>query len=74
MICPECGNECGRDEVHNGVAMMYGPYGCSCGWSEWPEYDTRKVNPIQNGGRIDSRGGWTRIGDHTLAGKEAQGD
>lgn len=39
MDCPKCGKQCGRDEVHNGVAMLYGPWGCMCGWSEWEEYD-----------------------------------
>jgi hypothetical protein len=40
--CPHCGVPCGRDEVHNGVAMIHGPWGCgSCGWSERPEYDCR---------------------------------
>lgn len=40
MDCPKCGNECNRDEVDVGVGIMYGPYGCCCGWSEWPEYDS----------------------------------
>jgi len=53
MLCPECGRECGRDEVHNGVCMLYGPWGCSCGWSEDSNYSH---NPDP---RIDSRGGYT---------------
>lgn len=53
MICPRCGSECGRDEVHNGVTMLYGPYGCSCGWSEDDRYSD---NPDPH---IDSMGGFT---------------
>lgn len=60
MTCPACGNEVGRDEVHNGIAMIYGPYGCACGWSEWEEYDTRSGPKKVKDGYIDSRGGWTR--------------
>ena len=41
-VCPHCGSSCSRDEAHNGVAMLYGPWGCgNCGWSEYPEYDSR---------------------------------
>lgn len=40
MRCPRCGEDCDRDSVHNGVAMIYGPWGCpSCRWSECEEYD-----------------------------------
>ena len=42
MTCPNCGDDCSRDEVHNGVAMLYGPWGCSCGWSEDPFYNVRE--------------------------------
>jgi hypothetical protein len=53
-MCPKCGSPCGRDEVHNGVAMLYGPYGCGCGWSEDDAYDlTNGRNPM------DARGGFT---------------
>lgn len=58
MLCPRCGRECGRDEVHNGVAMLYGPYGCSCGWCEDASYCD---NPDP---RIDSRGGFTPVRRH----------
>jgi hypothetical protein len=40
--------------------MIYGPYGCACGWSEWEEYDIRSGPKKVNGGYLDSRGGWTR--------------
>lgn len=39
MNCPKCNDECYRDEVDVGVGVVYGPYGCICGWSESPEYD-----------------------------------
>lgn len=53
MICPECGAACARDEVNVEVGMIYGPYGCSCGWSEDERY---RHNPDP---RVDSRGGFT---------------
>jgi len=57
MICPECKNECDRDEVDVGVGVITGPWGCTvCGWSEDPEYSH---NPDT---RIDSRGGYTPDG------------
>jgi len=40
MDCPKCGYDCYRDEVDVGVGIMYGPYGCMCGWSEDPRYDS----------------------------------
>lgn len=39
MKCPKCGEDCDRDEVDVGVGVIYGPYGCWCGWSEDPRYD-----------------------------------
>ena len=53
MKCPECGDEAWRDEVDVGVGIIYGPYGCPCGWSEQEEY---RHHPDP---RIDSRGGFT---------------
>lgn len=38
--CPKCGNRTWRESVDIGVGVIYGPYGCSCGWSENEEYDT----------------------------------
>jgi hypothetical protein len=53
----------GRDEVHNGVGMIYGPWGCVCGWSEWSEWDSTKgpakVEADHPGYHADSRGGLT---------------
>lgn len=53
MDCPRCGDKCDRDSVHNGVAMLFGPWGCHCGWSENEEYD-QKDGPL-----IDEKGGVT---------------
>jgi len=40
--CPHCGAACDREEVDVGVGVIHGPLGCrDCGWSEWPEYDSR---------------------------------
>lgn len=50
MKCPKCGEMCGRDEADVGVGIIYGPYGCYCGWSESPEYD------VSEGPRLDSAG------------------
>lgn len=59
MNCERCGNECDRDEVHNGICMIYGPWGCyRCGWSEDPRYDLQSVEQPVNG-RLDQFGGFT---------------
>lgn len=36
MKCPQCGSECERDEVDNGVGLeAVGPWGCpECQWFE----------------------------------------
>jgi len=59
MLCPRCGNECRRDEVHNGLAWLYGPWGCSCGWSEDERYDQLVVEQPEDG-HVDQLGGFTR--------------
>lgn len=60
MNCPLCDSECGRDEVHNGVCMLYGPWGCNCGWSEDSRYNLHLIKQPVNG-TIDSRGGFTPL-------------
>lgn len=41
--CPHCGEPCDREAVDVGVGVIHGPWGCGgCGWSEYPEYDSRK--------------------------------
>ena len=33
LMCPDCGEECDRDEVDVGVGTIYGPWHCiGCGW------------------------------------------
>lgn len=61
MDCPKCGSACGREEAHNGVGLVCGPYGCICGWSEWPEYDLSDgQSPRYEDGIFDQYGGWIR--------------
>lgn len=61
MDCPKCGSACCREEAHNGVMPIYGPYGCVCGWSEWPEYDLSEgQSPRYEDGTFDQYGSWTR--------------
>lgn len=52
MKCPKCGDDAHREEADVGVGIIYGPWGCPCGWSESEEYDL-------SGGRdpIDEKGG-----------------
>lgn len=38
-LCPNCGEVPSQDSADVGVGIIYGPAGCSCGWSEWPEYN-----------------------------------
>lgn len=40
MICPQCNDDCWRDEVDIGVGVQCGPWCCqSCGWYEGHEID-----------------------------------
>lgn len=59
MTCPRCGTECWRDEVDVGVGVMYGPWGCPCGWSESAEYDVSGGHKMQGRHRVDQWGGLT---------------
>lgn len=65
MNCPKCGCEADRDEVDVGVGVIYGPYGCYCGWSEDSRYDSSSgPSPasLENPGwYVDSCGGMQRI-------------
>jgi hypothetical protein len=57
--CPRCGLKCSRDEVHNGVAMLYGPWGCACGWSESERYDLTSGPKTEGSYDVDQWGGLT---------------
>lgn len=60
MNCPICGSECDRDSVHNGVMMIYGPWGCCCGWSEDDQHNRHITNPETENGFYDQYGGFTK--------------
>jgi hypothetical protein len=51
--CPRCGSHCDRDEADVGVGIIYGPYGCGCGWSEDDKYDA-----------VFGDGGWQADGSY----------
>ena len=60
-ICPRCGSYCDRDSADVGIGIIYGPYGCECGWSEWGKYDAvfgEGQKPDDDGGYTDTRGGY----------------
>lgn len=58
--CPDCGDYCDRDSVHNGLAWIYGPWGCVCGWSEWGR---------QRAPGVDQYGGlWPDLADPLVGG------
>lgn len=60
MNCPKCGAEdCYRDSVDVGVGVMYGPYGCPCGWSADPRFDISDGPKTESGYRVDQWGGLT---------------
>lgn len=65
MVCPKCGEDCCRDEVDVDVGIIYGPWGCFCGWSEYPEYDrsegTSKAQLENPDYYVDSQGGLTPL-------------
>ena len=54
MTCPLCGDNCMRDEVDIGVGTIYGPFGCSCDWSESAEYDRSNGESPANIAEADS--------------------
>lgn len=60
MTCPRCGRECSRDEADVGVGVIYGPWGCYCGWSESPDYDVSAGPKLTaDGYQLDQWGGAT---------------
>lgn len=63
MTCPNCGNNCCRDSVHNGLGWMYGPWGCFCGWSESEQYNQLTGPKFTEGGthKLDQWGGGTPV-------------
>jgi hypothetical protein len=59
MTCPNCGGECWRDSADVGVGVMYGPWGCPCGWSEDHRFDVTGGPKTENGYAVDQWGGLT---------------
>jgi hypothetical protein len=60
VICKNCGEEAWRESCNIGVGIIYGPYGCPCGWSEDDRYNIIDGNKItKKGSRIDQWGGLT---------------
>lgn len=62
MTCPNCGDNCSRDEADVGVGVIYGPWGCYCGWSESTTYDVTDGPKFQDGYRLDQWGCATPVG------------
>jgi hypothetical protein len=55
--CPKCGEDCWRKDVDVGVGVIYGPWGCSCGWSQDREYDSSEgPAPAPEGWRCTPQG------------------
>lgn len=55
--CPNCGYSAWRESVDVGVGILFGPWGCQCGWSESDEYN--KLNGptwSEGGARTDQYG------------------
>lgn len=58
--CPRCGAACWRDSADVGVGIIYGPWGCPCGWSESRGYDvTDGPKLTADGYELDQWGGAT---------------
>jgi hypothetical protein len=58
MDCPACGEpDLDRESVDVEVGIIYGPYGCYCGWSAWDCcYDQTKGPTATAGKRTDQWG------------------
>jgi hypothetical protein len=59
MNCPKCETPCTRESIHNGIGLLFGPFGCpGCGWSEYEEYDLSDGrDPLdEKGGVLDQWG------------------
>ncbi len=60
MTCPRCGREASRDSADVGVGVIFGPWGCYCGWSEDDEYDVTEGPTLDaHGYELDQWGGAT---------------
>ena len=60
MNCPNCGCEAYRETCDVGVGIIYGPWGCPCGWSEDERYNQLDGdNYTEQGYKLDQYGGAT---------------
>jgi hypothetical protein len=57
MTCPNCGDKCWRESADVGVGIMYGPWGCPCGWSESEEHN-QLDGPTSADGKRTDQWGW----------------
>lgn len=56
--CPACGEDCYRESADVGVGVIFGPWGCPCGWSEDERYNLLTSPKFTElGGKIDQYGG-----------------
>jgi len=62
QVCPRCGGACYRDSADVGVGVIYGPWGCPCGWSEDEAYDVTGGPKFDGRYLLDQWGGATPIG------------
>jgi hypothetical protein len=48
--CPNCHEGAYRESVDVGVGIIYGPWGCPCGWSEDDKYNQLLNGPTHSEG------------------------
>lgn len=63
--CPNGCGPCSRDSVDVGIGIMYGPWGCMCGWSEDSAYDISQGPKTDGGYTVDQWGGLTPPGGYS---------
>lgn len=57
LDCPSCGHEAYRETADVGVGIIFGPWGCPCGWSEDDRYNQPQGPTSASGVRTDQWGG-----------------
>ena len=70
QICPNCGCDCESESVDVGVGIIYGPWGCHCGWSEDDFYNQLTGPKYHNGIFVDQYG----MGHPTIRKAEGEGE
>jgi predicted RNA-binding Zn-ribbon protein involved in translation (DUF1610 family) len=56
FTCPNCGEHCWREEADVGIGIIFGPWGCPCGWSESHAYNQLDGPTATAGKRTDQWG------------------